>query len=333
MRALAYPHVLVTGATGHLGSRVVRELLSHGYLVRATGRPGDPLTALEGLHCELRAADLRDARAVAGLVEDVDAVLHVGAWVTFRPQHYSRQWEVNVGGTSHLLRAALAVGVRRFVQTATVNTLGIPAEPGGLGDEQTPFDWARWHLGYMDSKRAAELEVLEAGGPGCETLSVNPGTMFGPGDALKTAGTYLLQAARGRLVVAPAGGTTVAHVDDVARGHRLALERAEPGRRYVLGGEAVPYAVLYRWLNQEVGRPGPFVTLPGSALRVAGRVADQLRHRFGAAIPFSEGLAMAASAPLYYSSAEARRALGYTARSARQAVADHASWYRERGWI
>ncbi len=327
----AYRHVLVTGATGHLGGRLVRELLTHGYRVRATGRPGDPTTALSDLDCEYRPADLRSDEALAALVDGVDAVCHAAAWVTFDPAHYEKQWAVNVGGTHALLRAARRAGVKRFLYTATVNTLGSP-EGGRLGDEQTPFDWARWHLGYMDSKRASEAEVLDANGAGMQTLSVNPGTLFGPGDALQSAGTYLLQAARGRLRIAPAGGTTVAHVDDVARGHRRALELGQPGRRYVLGGEAVPYAVLYRWLNAEVGRHGPVATAPASLLRAAGRAADGLR-RLGLPIPFSEGLAVVASAPLYYSSARASHELGHRTRPAREAVREHAAWYRARGWI
>lgn len=330
MTAFSPPaRVLVTGASGHLGGRVVRALLAAGYAVRATHRPGDPDTALEGLTCERAPADLLDPGALAEVARDMDAVCHVAAWVTFRPTHYGAQWTVNVGGTLNLLAAAREAGVRRFVHTATVNTLGIPA-PGTLGDEHTPFDWARYHLGYMDSKRAAETEALAANRSGFETLSVNPVTLFGPGDALGSAGTYLLQADRGRLLLAPPGGTCIAHVDDVARGVRLALERAQPGSRTVLGGEAVPYGVLYRWCNEEVGRPGPLATLPATPLRLAGRLADRLRRAGGPALPWSEGLAVAATSPLYYSAVRASRTLGYRSRPARQAVAEHAAWLRDR---
>jgi len=100
----------------------------------------------------------------------------------------------------------------------------------------------------------------------------------------------------------------------------------------VLGGEAVPYAVLYRWLNAEVGRPGPLATAPASLLRSAGRAADRLR-RMGLPIPFTEGMAVAVTAPAYYSSARASHELGLRLRPAREAVADHAAWYRARGWI
>lgn len=328
MELPAYAHVLVTGATGHLGGRLVRELTSHGYRVRASGRPGDPLTALEGLECEIVLGDLLDAGARRRLVAGVDAVCHVAAWVTFQPAHYDAQMQVNVEGTRGLLEAAREAGVRRFLNTATVNTLGIPPVAGTSGDEDTPFDWGPFHLGYMDSKHAAEAAVLAASAPGFETLSVNPGTMFGPGDVFGSAGTYLLEAAKGRLLLALPGGTTVAHVDDVARGHRLALAKGRPGARYVLGGEAVPYALLFRWINRALGRVGPVATVPAPLLRAAGRVADALRDGLGLPVPFGAGLAEAACAPLYYSSARAARELGYVSRPAREAVEDAVAWYR-----
>ncbi|MDY0001047.1 MAG: NAD-dependent epimerase/dehydratase family protein [Polyangia bacterium] len=333
MSALALGKVLLTGATGHLGGRLLRELTSSGYEVRASYRPGDPLTALDGIECEHFPADLLDREALDGLSAGVDAVCHLAAWVTFQPKHYEAQLRINVEGTRLLLAAARRAGVRRFLYTATVNTLGIPRPPGSFGDEDTPFDWGPYRLGYMDSKRAAEEAVLAAGAPGFETLSVNPGTMFGPGDVFGSAGSYILEAARGRLLFALPGGTTVAHVDDVARGHRLALEGGLPGRRYILGGEAVPYAKLFGWINQALGRPGPFFTLPALGLLAAGRLSDGLRDRLGLPVPFSEGLAMAACAPLYYSSARAERELGYSARPAREAVEDAVAWYRFTGRI
>jgi dihydroflavonol-4-reductase len=122
-------------------------------------------------------------------------------------------------------------------------------------------------------------------------------------------------------------------VDDVARGHRLALTQGRPGRRYVLGGDAVPYTQLFGWINQALGRPGPIVTVPAPLLLAAGRLSDLLRDRLGVPIPFGRGLAVAASAPLYYSSARAARELGYRFRPAREAVEEAVAWYRLTGRI
>lgn len=322
--------VLVTGATGFLGGRLARLLCAEGFSVRTTGLPRDPTELIADLPCEHVPADLLEAAAVERLVQGVEAIFHVAALVTFRPDLYATQWRVNVEGTRLLLEAARAARVRRFVHTSTVNTLGIPP-PGQLGDEETLFDWGRWRLGYMDSKRAAEDLVHAAAAKDLDAVCVLPGTLFGPGDLHFSAGAYVREAARGLLLLAPPGGTVVVHVDDVARGHLLALERGERGRRYILGGEPVSYRTLFRWINEEVGRPGPVATVPAPLLRWAGRQADRLRDRLGLPLPFSEGLAVAGSALLYYSSARAERELGFSARPAREAVREAVAWYRARG--
>ena len=324
--------VLVTGATGFLGGRLARLLCGEGYEVRAAGRPGDPWDLLSDLPCERLACDLLDGPALERAAEGAEAIFHVAALVSFRPELYERQMRVNVDGTRLLLDAALSRGVRRFVFTSTVNVLGAPP-PGTVGDEETPFDWGRFRLGYMDSKRAAERLVLGAAREGLHAVSLLPGTLFGPGDIFFNAGAYIREAARGRLIFAPPGGTTIAHVDDVARGHVLALEKGRSGARYVLGGEHVSYRTLFRWIAEELGRMPPLATLPAFPLRLAGYLADRLRGATGISLPFTEGMAVAASASLYYSSARAERELGYRARPAREAVRDSVAFYRERGLI
>jgi dihydroflavonol-4-reductase len=323
--------VLVTGATGFLGGRLVRRLCECGHDVVAADRPGLDTEEISTLPCQLRSFDLlADPATLRLALKGVEAVCHVAALVTFAPERYGEQWRVNVEGTRRLLAASREAGVVRFVYTATVNVLGVPVDPPG--DEQTPFDWAPYHLGYMDSKHAAEAIVLREAGP-LEVVSVLPGTLFGPGDRYQNAGTYVLQAARGRLLAAPPGGTPVAHVDDVAEGHRLALERGESGQRYVLAGEYVPYATLYRWINEAVGRPGPLLTLPAPVLRATGWLADALRAGAGISLPWTEGLAVAACSRLDYSSERACHALGWTHRPAHEAVLDAVDYYRNQGLI
>jgi dihydroflavonol-4-reductase len=327
--------VLVTGATGFVGGRLTALLCRAGHAVRATGHPRDPTDALDGLPCDYHGADLLDADALATLAEGMEAVFHVAALVTFQPRLYDLQRRVNVEGTANVLAACRRAGVRRLVYTSTVDTLGIPP-PRTLGDEDTPFDWAPHRLGYMDSKRAAEDLVLAAAAAaaadGLHAVCVLPGTMFGPGDRFFSAGTYVREAARGRLVLAPPGGTTVAHVDDVAEGHRLALERGALGGRYILGGDHLSYATLFRVINEAVGRPGPLGVIPAWLLHAGGRVADHLR-RLGLPLDASAGLAAAGCAPLYYSSARARRELGYRPRPAIEGIHEAVAWYRAQGVI
>ncbi len=324
--------VLVTGASGFLGARLARLLCAEGHKVRGTYRPGDRLDVLADLELEAVACDVLDEAGTRAAVEGAEAVFHVAAMVTFDPADYWKQMRVNVDGTRVLLAACGAAGVSRLVHTSTVNTLGAP-RPGTVGHEGTPFDWGRFRLGYMDSKKASEDLVTAAAREGVNACSVLPGTFFGPGDVNQNAGTYVLQCARGNLKAAPPGGTSVVHVDDVARGHLLALERGARGGRYVLGGENLTYRQLFSVIAEAVGRPPPAVTLPAGLMSAAAGASDWLRSRLGAPLPLSAGLARAASSRLFYSSHHARRELGYTFRPAHDAIADAVAWYRARGLL
>jgi len=279
---------------------------------------------------EAVACDVLDEGGTRRATRGMEAVFHVAAMVSFEPAHYWQQMRVNVQGTQVLLDACREAGVSRLVYTSTVSTLGAP-RPGQVGHEGTVFDWQPWRLGYMDSKKAAEELVNAAARDGMDALSVLPGTFFGPGDINQNAGQYVLQCAKGRLRAAPPGGTSVVHVDDVARGHLLALERGQRCGRYILGGENLTYRRLFSIIARAVGRTPPAVTLPATVVRAAAQASDWLRSRAGAPLPLSAGLARAACSRLFYSSDHARRELGYTFRPAREAVEDAVRWYAAEG--
>ena len=322
--------ILVTGVSGFLGARLARLLCQEGHRVRGTYRPGDDLRLLQGLGLEAVACDVLDEGGTRRATREMEAVFHLAAMVSFEPARYWQQMRVNVQGTQVLLDACREAGVSRLVYTSTVNTLGVPRS-GRPGHEGTIFDWQPWRLGYMDSKKAAEDLVTNAASHGLDALSVLPGTFFGPGDINQNAGQYILQCARGRLPAAPPGGTSVVHVDDVARGHLLALLHGQRCGRYILGGENLTYRRLFSIIARAVDRPPPSVTLPGGLVRAAALASDWLRSRAGVPLPLSAGLARAACSELFYSSDHARRELGYTFRPAHQAVEDAVRWYANQG--
>jgi dihydroflavonol-4-reductase len=318
--------LLVTGATGFLGSRIAKMLAAYGQNVRCTGHPDDPVGDIPG---EYLPCDLLDEQTTQKAVEGVTAVFHVAAMVTFQPSLYDKQMQINVEGTRILLEASRKAGVKRFVYTSTVNTLGIPPK-GEPGDENTEFNWEPWHLGYMDSKHAAGKLVLASD---LDVVCALPVTMFGPGDVFFNAGSYIKESAKGRAILAPPGGTTVAHVDDVARGHWLAYQKGKRGERYILGGDPLSYMEILTMIAEELGRRPPLTTAPGFLLRFLGRQSDRLRKYLHIPIQLSEGLMVAGNSHLYYSHKKAERDLGYTARPARQAIRDAVNWYRGKGMI
>ncbi len=312
---------VVTGATGFLGCRVARQLLAAGADVLLSHAPRDPTVNIDDIDAERVPLDLAgDEASMRRLLEGAETLFHVAALVAFDPRRRALQWRVNVDGTRKLLSAARAAGVRRLVYTSTISTLGVPPA-GTIGDEDTAYDWDGYRVGYMETKHAAQ-QLVTAAARELGAVSVLPGTMLGAGDINGNAIVYVDTVARGHALAVPAGGTCFLHVEDAAAAHLLALERGRPGQRYVIAGEPVTYLELFAWIADALGVPAPGRVLPGWLARAAGRLADvPLRASF-------HGLARAASAELFYSSAKAERELGWTYRGAREAVDEAVDWYR-----
>ena len=277
----------MTGASGFVGSAVVRVLLAKGQRVRVLVRPQSDRRNLDGLEVETAQGDLRDAAAVGAAVGGCGSVFHVAAdyrlWT--RDPRGKALYESNVDGTMNVMRACAAAGVRRAVYTSSVATLGVPGD-GSPGDETTPVSLGDMVGHYKRSKFLAEEAVREwTLRTGFEVVIVNPSTPVGPRDVKPTpTGRLILDAAAGRMPAFVDTGLNVVHVDDVALGHVLAFERGVPGERYVLGGEDMTLARILEIVARHVGRrpaPDPAPARGGVADRVgfgAGR-ADTRRRR------------------------------------------------------
>ncbi|MFP4477061.1 MAG: hopanoid-associated sugar epimerase [Desulfatibacillaceae bacterium] len=325
---------LVTGGTGFVGSAVIRKLLGAGHAVRALCRPGSNRGNLEGLDADVFPGDIRDPDSCREAAAGCDAVFHVAAdyrlWVP-RPREI---YAANVLGTLNVMQAALGAGVERVVYTSSVATLGIL--PGGVpAEEDTPVAYPDMIGHYKRSKFLAEAEVhrlvVERGLP---AVVVNPSTPVGPRDIKPTpTGRMVVQAATGGMPAYVDTGLNLAHVDDVAAGHLLALERGAVGERYILGGEDLSLREILVEVARTVGRVPPRVRLPRRPLYPLA-VAAESWARISGAEPFVtvDGIRLAKKL-MFFSSDKARRELGYDPRPARYAVADAIAWFSRHGYL
>jgi dihydroflavonol-4-reductase len=321
--------VLLTGATGFLGSHVARALVASGHGVRALARAGSSKDLLADVpELDWVTGDLLDVGSLRAAAAGCEAVVHAAAMVDFSPKRAARQREINVEGTRHVLEAARAAGVRRFVHTSSVAAVGRPHE-GGVADEDTRYDWPIG-LGYNETKRDAERLVRRA--EGLETVCVNPALVFGPGETYKRTLPLFRLVKWGLLPVVPPGGTTLCDVRDVAAAHVAALTMGEPGARYILGGPHVSFRQLATTIAEVTEGARPLVELPPGLLRAAALPVAAL-SRVGVRLPFSAANLSYLSNHGYYSSARAEAALGYHTRDAAETLGDAARWYTSQGLL
>jgi dihydroflavonol-4-reductase len=185
---------------------------------------------------------------------------------------------------------------------------------------------------YAASKRQAEEAVAAEIVRGLDAVIVHPGFLLGPWDWKPSSGRLLLAACRGPMSLAPPGGNDFCHAGDVAAAILAAADRAAPGSRYVLSGEALSYAEAFRQMREAAGRSGPVLTAPGWVVKAAGLAGDALGRLTGREPSLNSAAAAVACAPHHFSSAAAIRDLGYAPRPAMDAFRDAWTWFRERGY-
>jgi dihydroflavonol-4-reductase len=318
---------LVTGATGFIGSVLVRQLVEAGRSVRIVRRPTSRLDLLEheGVAGDVDHATgtLDDARSLRRAMEGVRHVYHTAGLVgPGRRAGREELRRVNTRGTANVVNAALEAGVERLAFTSSIAALGPPAPEnddarGPLVDETASWSRAaRAPSPYAQSKRDAEREVHRGLAEGLPSaVIVNPALVFGRGRPGEGTRRLVDAARRGRLWVAPPGTTCVADVEDVAAGHRRALRLGETGRRYLLGGDTLSWRAVFGTLAEAFGHAPPRLTLPPALLRAAGAASEALAFVTRSAPLFSRQNARALSARRRYTNRRARNELGCRFRS------------------
>jgi dihydroflavonol-4-reductase len=321
--------VYLTGASGFIGSHVLRALVAAGYPVRALRRPGSaPLPVVEGLTPV--EGDLEQPGRLVDGIRGCRYLVHVAALYSFAPSQRGAIRAINVQGTKGLFEAARIAGVERAVVTSSSATVG-PARDGLPATEE---NWAPEEpdtSAYHHSKIEAERVALAARVPAVLLLPTMP---VGPGDWKPTpTGKMIVDFMRGRIFASLGGGVNVVPVEDVARAHVHALTHGQARNRYLLGGDNLLLSDLWRQLADICGRPEPKRRIP-YALALGIGWADEMRCRLQSGaqptVPL-EGVRMARQL-MHVSSEKARAELGFESSPVRDALARAVQWYRDNGY-
>jgi dihydroflavonol-4-reductase len=328
---LAGDLILITGATGFVGSAVARAALARGMRVRVLLRRTSDRRNLAGLNVEECLGDLTDPASLVQAVDGCDALAHVAADYRIWVPDPDAMLGANVEGTRMLMLAAQDAGVKRIVYCSSVAALGLTPD-GAPADEQTPVSEDKIVGIYKKSKYRAEQAVLRlVRERGLNAVIVNPAAPVGPRDIKPTpTGRMIADAASGRMPAYVETGLNIVHVDDVADGHFLALDRGKPGERYILGSENLQLHELLALVDEVVGRRQFRMRLPRAALYPLALAMEGLA-RFGVEPMVTRDHLRMAAKTMFFSHAKAARELGYAPRPARAAVADAVAWFRANG--
>jgi dihydroflavonol-4-reductase len=324
--------VLVTGASGFVGSAIAAAFRAAGTPVRTLVRATSPRTNIDPRD-EVAIGDLLDRTSIAVALKGVRHLVHAAAdyrlWAPV-PDEIVRS---NVEGTRIVMQEALRAGIERIVYTSSVATFDLRA--GGLADETRHLPSTEAVGAYKRSKIIAEELVAEMiDRNSLPAVIVNPSTPIGPRDVKPTpTGRIIIEAASGRMPAFIETGLNFVHVDDCAAGHLAVLQRGRIGERYILGGENVTLRQMLIDIAGIVGRRARPLRLPRHALYPFAYGAEMLARATGRA-PFAtvDGLRMARYT-MHFDDGKARRELGYTSRPYREGLVDAIEWFIAAGYM
>ncbi len=324
---------LVTGASGFVGSHVVRKLVARGDAVRILVRRTSVLAALEGLPVEMAYGDVTDAESVRAVVRGCRWVYHVAADYRLWARRPKALYETNVEGTRHVLTAAQAAGVERIVYTSTVGAIGYPVN-GHPATEETPATLEMMVGHYKRSKFLAEQEAVRLARAGCPVVIVNPSTPVGSWDLKPTpTGQMIVDFLCGRMPGYVETGLNLIDVEDVAAGHLLAMAKGRLGEKYILGYRNMTLAEIFGILATLSGRPVPRTKVPWAVAYGVACVSTGIAWVTNRppTVPL-EGVRMARKR-MFFDASKAVRELGLPQRPVEEALAKAIRWFREHQYV
>ena len=318
--------VAITGATGHLGAALCRQLLQAGFTVRALVRTQS--TTIQNLPIAQVQGDLDDQPALDRLCAGAELVYHLAGLISIGGANEALVWQINVLGTTAVLEACQKAGVRRMVHFSSVHAFqAVPKSQ--IFDETAP---PAYEYPYERSKAAAQALVLAANGKNdLETLCLNPTGVIGPWDYKPSLlGQMILNLMQGRLPLLTPGGFDWVDSRDVAQAALAAGQQGRPGEAYLLSGRYATIVELAQLIGQAAGRKTPSKTLPFWFLKTLAPLFGIWSGIFGQAPLFTrESLSHVELGHPRVSSAKAARELNYSPRPLEETVNDTCAWLQK----
>ncbi len=317
---------LVTGASGHLGNNVVRELKNMEQRVRAFVIEQDIPPSLKGLDVEIVRGDITDRDSIDPLFADTEGfdviALHLAGYVTIYGKYDERAYNINVNGTKNMLEAAKAHGVKRFVYASTVHAIPEPDTDRTI-TEIDHFDPDNVHGFYAKTKALATQHVMDAAKDGLDAVVVHPSGIIGPYDYLNSHTTRLFRRlVDKKLPGMVSGGYDFVDVRDVAEGIISAALKGKAGEAYILSGDYYPICDIVNMAAKMTGRKQFKIKVPRFLAKIAAPFVEWSSKVTGTPPIFTSYSLYTLNSFANFSNEKARKVLEYTTRPIRETVRD-----------
>jgi len=324
---------LVTGATGFMGSSIVRELLKDGAEVRVLVRENSDTRNIDGLDVEKAYGDIRDAESMKAALKGCETFYQTAALFVLWAPDSKVFYDVNVEGTKTALNAALEQGVEKVVYTSSCITIGCHGADRPANEEA---EFNLWDTGehYTRSKYLGEVEALKICSKGLPLVVVNPATPVGVRDIKPTpVGKFIVDVLNKKMPGYIDAGLNLVDVEDVARGHILAAQKGRIGERYILANENMSTRDYFRLIGEVSGVEPPKFRIP-YPLAIAMGYVYEFASRITRRPPLITAAGVrAASKYMAFDSSKAVNQLGFPQTPIRTSIEKAVNWFRENGYV
>jgi dihydroflavonol-4-reductase len=323
--------ILVTGATGFVGQKLIDYLLEQGLDIRVIARDPSKATMFPS-NIEVLKGDVTNLDSLIEATKDIDSVFHLAGVVGYSKDQRAEMDLVNVQGTQNVIDAMVKNKVRKILHFSSVVAIGSSFTPTPL-NEESDFNIHRLNLGYFETKHEAEIRVKNAYDNGkFDAVIVNPSTIYGYGDATKGSRKFQILAAKGRLLVYPPGGVNVVAVEDVCECTFRAWQKGRSGERYILAGENLTLKKLFEMIAEEAGVSPPKIPLSKNLLLTIGKASDLL-EKINKKSPMNSENAWTSVLYHWFDNSKAKRELQLNPKPAKFAIHNSIQWMRDNKLI
>jgi dihydroflavonol-4-reductase len=302
--------VLVTGASGFIGSHLVPKLLADGYDVHTVSR--NPLNGSTpwAKQVEHHCLDICDAEKLQSAAQNAGIIFHLAGLISYQKSALSKQQATNIEGTRNVMQAAQRCGVKRVVYTSSIAAMGIPPT-GEIADENIDYNLQGRGLTYCDTKHEAENTAMEYYRQGVPVIILNPGIILGERDSHPHHHVIFRAISSGLLLGCPSGGVMFSDVQDVVAALLSAVSKGAAGQRYVIGNANLSYAEAARRFSIVFGSTPPCLSLPSWLLSSAASISEAAAGILHRDPVFTKQMSWLSQQKIFFSWAKAEHELDY----------------------